>query len=312
MGECSKCGDKAMTFTCRYCGDKFCSEHRLPENHDCKGLEEGVEEEKEEKKKWFEEKESKEKQEERTVTASRRRSKPGILQTVWNTLKSNITYTIIAVTVLSFLLQQVPGFTELFLLSAEAEAVLYRPWTLLTTMLLHGGLLHLAANMITFYFFGTPVEKVAGRHEVLKLYLGAGAASSLAHVAFRNLLRFIHGAEMPVINFLGMQMGGVPTMLPAVGASGAVFAFVGAVAMLYPRTEVLLYFIIPMRIKSAVQAFAGFAAINLLLKLAGIQLPVIGMFASSAHLAGLAVGLWYGKKLREKYRQQTGLFNPFN
>ena len=56
MGECSKCGKQAMTFTCRYCEKKFCSEHRLPENHDCEGLEEGVEKEKEETQKWFEEK----------------------------------------------------------------------------------------------------------------------------------------------------------------------------------------------------------------------------------------------------------------
>jgi len=312
MAECSKCNKKAMTFTCRYCGKKFCAQHRLPENHDCEGLEEKVEEEKEESKnQWFEEKESKNEQEQRTITASKRRSSPSFLESMFNTFKSNYTLAIIAITSITFLMQYiVPGFGNFMVLNPEASSVLYRPWSLATVMLLHGGLFHLLANMITFYFFGTPVERIAGSKELLKLYIGAGIIASLGYVAFRNLLYFLYGSEIAAKSLLGLQFGSMSTLGIAVGASGAVVAFVGAVAMLYPDAEVLLYFVIPMKIKTAVYAFGGMEAFNLVAKLLGYNLPVIGMFASSAHLAGLLVGLWYGKKLRDKHKTRSAVFNP--
>lgn len=312
MGECSKCGKKAMTFTCRYCSKKFCAQHRLPENHDCQGLEEEIEKEKEQsEKKWFNEKESKEQQETRTVTASTRTNSTGLGKNIINTLKSNYTLSIIVFTVFMYLLQNtVPGLINLFVLDPAVQSVLYKPWTLVTVMFLHGGLFHLLANMITFYFFGTPVEKMVGGKELLKLYFGGGIVASLAFVGFRNLLYTIYGSNIGSKTLLGLQFGGMETLGLAVGASGAVVAFVGAVAMLYPEAEVLLYFVIPMKIKTAVYAFGVMEGFNLLTKLLGYNLPVIGGFASSAHLAGLLIGLWYGKKLRDKYRQRSAVFNP--
>ncbi|MFB6174716.1 MAG: rhomboid family intramembrane serine protease, partial [Candidatus Nanohalobium sp.] len=312
MGECSKCGKKAMTFTCRYCSEKFCAEHRLPENHDCEGLEEKVEKEKSQaEKQWFQEKESKQDQEQRTVTASTVPSRPSIGESFVRTLKSNYTLALISVTVLTFIMEfTVPGFVNALILDPAAQAVLYRPWTLVTVVFLHGGLFHLFANMVTFYFFGTPVEKAVGGREMLKLYFGSAVAASLGYVAFRNLLYYMYGATVPAKTLLGIHFGSMPTLGAAVGASGAVVAFVGAVAMLYPEAEVLLYFVIPMKIKTAVYAFGGFEAFNLLMKLAGYQLPFVGMFASSAHLTGLAIGLWYGKRLRDKHMKRSAVFNP--
>lgn len=313
MGDCSRCGKKAMTFTCRYCGEKFCSEHRLPENHNCGGLDEEVQKEKEQsKEKWFEEKESKDEQETRTVTASTR-STPGLGESIVNTLKSNYTLSIILVTVIAFFMQYlVPGFSQLLVLDPNLVSILYRPWTLVTVMLLHGGLFHLLANMITFYFFGTPVEKAVGGKELLKMYVGAGIVASLGFVGFRNLLSSIYGPEIAAKTLFGMQFASMDTLGLAVGASGAVVAFVGAVAMLYPEAEVLLYFVIPMKIKTAVYAFGGLEAFNLMAKLLGYSLPVIGNFASSAHLAGLLIGLWYGRKLRDRHRKRTSVFNPLS
>ncbi len=40
MAKCSLCGEtETLPFTCKFCGRKFCGEHRLPENHQCPGLE---------------------------------------------------------------------------------------------------------------------------------------------------------------------------------------------------------------------------------------------------------------------------------
>ena len=313
MGECSKCGKKSMTFTCRYCSKKFCAEHRLPENHDCEGLEEEIEKEKkqESEEKWFDEKETKEQQETRTVTASKRTNQRGLGKSIIQTLKSNYTLSIIAFTALIFPLQYtVPGLFNLFVLDPAVQSVLFKPWTLVTVMFLHGGLFHLLANMITFYFFGTPVEQMVGGKELLKLYFGGGIIASLGFVGFRNLLQALYGSTISSKMLLGMQFGSMETLGLAVGASGAVIAFVGAVAMLYPEAEVLLYFLIPMKIKTAVYAFGIMEGFNLFAKLLGYNLPVIGGFASSAHLAGLLVGLWYGRKLRDKHRQRTAVFNP--
>lgn len=300
MAECSKCGKNAMTFTCRYCGDKFCSEHRLPENHNCEGLEEGVKKEKKETQKWFEEKKLKKE------TMKGQPRKPvgnSFSKDIISTLKTNATLGIISVTVLAFILQYtVPSFQNLFILEPDLNSVASKPWSLLTVMLLHGGMFHLFANMVTFYFFGSAVEKTIGTARALKFYIVSGLVASIGFVIFRNILYLLHG---PAI-------GGVETLGPAVGASGAVVAFLGVVAMLYPDAEVLLYFFIPMKIKTAVMAFGAIELFNMGAKLAGETLPIIGFFASSAHLSGLAIGLLYGKMLQDRYRKKSAVFDPLD
>lgn len=312
MGECSKCGKTAMTFTCRYCNNKFCSEHRLPENHDCEGLEKGVKEEKQETRKWFEEKKLKQE----TKKGQPKKAGSSLPRDIFRSIKNNATYSIIAITVISFLLQSSTAYVNFMQLSpalsqAAIDAVnnatgqqmlnstlIKQPWTLLTVMVLHSGFFHLFANMVTFYFFGSVVEKTIGSRETVKLYLISGLAASVGFVLFRNVLYYMYGPKV----------GGMATLSPAVGASGAVIAFLGVVAMLYPEAEVLLYFFIPMKIQTAVLAFGGLELVNLTFKFAGTTLPVIGFFASSAHLTGLAVGLWYGKRIRDRYGERNSFF----
>lgn len=332
MAECSKCGKQEMTFTCRYCGKKFCSKHRLPENHECEKLEEATKVSgSASESQWFEKKNLKQE----TVHGKLKEpEKPSMLNDVINTLKSNYTLAIIAVTVLSFGIQLLlPSYTELLTLSPAltdaavqatnqaAEQINQQlisqgigpryaipvletsmsqtPWSLLTVMLVHGGLFHLFANMVTFYFFGTALERVTGGREMLKFYVLSGLIASIGYVVFRNVLFQLYG---PMIN-------GVPVLMPAVGASGAVVAVFAAVSVLYPDAEVLLYFFIPMKIKTALYLFAAIEGFNLVAKAVGITLPVIGGFASSAHLVGLAVGVVYGRKLRDQYRTGNGVLD---
>ncbi|MFB6292458.1 MAG: rhomboid family intramembrane serine protease [Candidatus Nanohaloarchaea archaeon] len=313
MAECSKCGKETMSFTCRYCGKKFCSEHRLPENHDCEKMEEEVEKEREETGKWFRKKDTKEE-----VVRPSTPAKPSLLKDVARSLKNNVTFAIITVTVLSFLLQYiVPGYYEFLTLSpalttqaaqatnsAFGGAILSKtftsaPWTLATVMLAHGGFFHIFANMVTFYFFGSVLERSVGSRTLLKFYLASGLAASVGYIVFRNFLFYQYG---PVL-------GGVPALGPAVGASGAVVAVFAVVAMLYPQAEVLLYFFIPMKIRTALYLFGGIETVNLLSKMVGYTLPAIGNFASSAHLTGLVIGVWYGRKLQKRYAKQTGVID---
>lgn len=54
MTTCFYCGDQEiMPFTCKFCGERFCREHRLPENHGCIGLQKFKEERGKEPEKWI-------------------------------------------------------------------------------------------------------------------------------------------------------------------------------------------------------------------------------------------------------------------
>jgi membrane associated rhomboid family serine protease len=304
MSECSECGKQTMSFTCRYCGKKFCAEHRLPENHNCEGLEGETPEEHEE---WFEEKFSEERTSSSSVesknsvgqSAGYTRRKKGFVRDVLKSLKSNYTLAIIGVTVFTFLLQlAVPEelFFDQLVLNPEISELVMRPWSVLTVMLLHAAPFHIFANMITFYFFATPLEKLVGGKKMLKIYLISGLGASIGYIIFYNILILIHGTP---------QTAGL-----AVGASGGVVAIVGVIAKLYPDAEVLLYFIVPMKIKTLVYLFGAVETANLIAKLAGVSIPILGVSASSAHLSGLIIGLYYGEKLADRYRKKTAVFNP--
>jgi membrane associated rhomboid family serine protease len=87
--------------------------------------------------------------------------------------------------------------------------------TLLTSMFLHGGWMHLGGNMLYLWIFGDNLEKVMGAARFLVFYLGCGLAASFAHIAF-----------------------GAGSNIPAVGASGAISGVLGGYLVLFPRNQV--------------------------------------------------------------------------
>jgi membrane associated rhomboid family serine protease len=87
--------------------------------------------------------------------------------------------------------------------------------TLLTSMFMHGGLLHLGGNMLYLWIFGNNVEDRLGHLRFLLFYLAGGVLATLSHVAVSR-----------------------GSALPLVGASGAVAAVLGAYWRLYPRARV--------------------------------------------------------------------------
>ena len=87
---------------------------------------------------------------------------------------------------------------------------------LFTSMFLHASWLHLLANMWALWIFGDNVEDHLGHGRYLLMYMLAGLAGSLLHIAFN------------------------PTsQIPSVGASGAIAGVMGAYFVLYPRARVL-------------------------------------------------------------------------
>jgi membrane associated rhomboid family serine protease len=88
--------------------------------------------------------------------------------------------------------------------------------TLLTSMFMHGGFLHLAGNMLFLWIFGNNVEDSMGRGRFVAFYLLGGVAALAGQIAIDP-----------------------NSTAPTIGASGAVAAVLGGYLLLYPRARVL-------------------------------------------------------------------------
>ena len=133
-------------------------------------------------------------------------------------------------------------------------------WRIFTNMFVHGGLVHVAANMWCLWNFGPIAERVYGRWRFLIVYLLTGLASSVASVAMH------------------------PSTI-SVGASGAIFGVVGALVFPFYRKRVVLP---PPVMKAMMRSLLTFIFINLLI---GSAVPMID---NAAHVGGLLAGLLLG------------------
>jgi rhomboid family protein len=99
--------------------------------------------------------------------------------------------------------------------------------TLVTSMFLHGGILHLAGNMLYLWIFGDNVEDRMGPPRFLLFYLICGVAAALIQIAARP-----------------------QSTAPLVGASGAIAGVLGAYALLFPgaRVQTLIFLFIFVRL----------------------------------------------------------------
>ena len=110
----------------------------------------------------------------------------------------------------------------------HALPALPQSWvTLITSMFLHGGILHLAGNMLYLWIFGNNIEDYLGRFRFLIFYLLSGIAAALTHaIVFSD------------------------SLVPMVGASGAISGILGAYLVTYPKARVvmLVWFIFFLRL----------------------------------------------------------------
>ena len=92
--------------------------------------------------------------------------------------------------------------------------------TLLTSMFMHGGLLHLIGNMLYLWIFADNVEALTGHVALLPFYVLCGLAASITHIAFDP-----------------------QSTIPMVGASGAISGILGAYFIRFPKAKVDMLFI---------------------------------------------------------------------
>lgn len=155
--------------------------------------------------------------------------------------------------------------------------------TLLTSMFLHGGWVHLIGNMLFLWVFGDNIEAVTGHVLYLGFYLLGGLAASLAHIFF-NL-----GSEVP-----------------SVGASGAIAAVLGAYIVMFPRSQVRVLVFLGYRAgvtRVTALVFLGIWAITQLFNgVASLGAPTAqtGGVAFWAHIGGFVFGLLGGFLFRNR------------
>lgn len=138
----------------------------------------------------------------------------------------------------------------------------FKPHQFISYMFMHADLPHIFLNMLGLYMFGSILENIWGAKRFLNYYIlcGLGAAAlQLGISSFNN--------EYTIL----------------LGASGSVFGLLVAFAMMFPNTELQLYFVIPVKAKFLVIGYALFELYN-------------GFFANDnvahfAHLGGLVVGV---------------------
>ena len=143
-------------------------------------------------------------------------------------------------------------------LGLQPDSFSDRPWTIVTSMFVHKGLWHILANMLTLYFFGKYLTLLVGEERLLAVYFLGGLIGNALYLLLADPLH------------------------TGIGASGAVFAVGGALAVIRPKARVLV-FPIPYPVPLWGAVVGGCFIISLF--------PNV---AWQAHLGGLLLGLCAG------------------
>jgi len=167
--------------------------------------------------------------------------------------------------IIIFALQKIfPSLTDFFLLNSSF--ILSRPWTIVTSIFVHGGIVHLLYNIFSLSLFGLILEKRIGSKTFLLVFFIGGIFANLFCLPFYN---------------------------SSLGASGAIFAVIGMLTVIRPKMVVWIAYI-PMRMWFASICFVF---VDFLMSLA----PDATNVGSIAHLSGIAFGfiagfIWKRKK----------------
>jgi len=154
----------------------------------------------------------------------------------------------------------------------------------LTSMFLHGGILHILGNMWFLYIFGDNIEDRLGHFRYLLFYLLSGIAAGLIHL-----------------------MTNLSSKIPTIGASGAIAGVMGAYLLLHPRAKILTLipiFIFFQFFEVPAFLFLGYWLLIQILS-AGFSSSDAGGIAWWAHIGGFVAGILFFKIL--DFIPRTGL-----
>jgi len=164
-------------------------------------------------------------------------------------------------------------------------------WTLLTSMFMHAGFLHLAGNMLFLWIFGDNVERRFGHLPFLVFYVASGLAASLAQVAMDP-----------------------QSVVPTLGASGAIAGVLGAYLVLFPYNRVYVIFFIYIISVPAFLVIVLWAITQFVNGFGAALVPhQTGGVAYAAHIAGfiMGVGVAFAYRLRIQQEPDSMLANAY-
>ena len=145
-------------------------------------------------------------------------------------------------------------------------------FSLVTSLFIHVGWVHIIGNMLYLFIFGDNVEALLGHGRYLLFYLAGGVVASLAHIAISP-----------------------SSLVPTVGASGAVAGVLGAYFVNFPRSRVTAlipigFFLPVVQVPSIVFLFLWFIT-NLFSGVAALGIQAQGGVAWWAHIGGFITGM---------------------
>jgi membrane associated rhomboid family serine protease len=144
--------------------------------------------------------------------------------------------------------------------------------TLLSSMFMHGGWMHLGGNMLYLWIFGDNVEHRFGSVRFLVFYLASGLLASVTQI------------------FLGPD-----SIIPNLGASGAISGILGAYLVLFPRNKVNVIFFFRMISVPAIVVLGMWIALQLFQGYGTMQnAGESGGVAYGAHIGGFVAGVVFG------------------
>ena len=144
--------------------------------------------------------------------------------------------------------------------------------TLLTSMFMHGGFMHLLGNMLYLHIFGDNIENLMGHARYLIFYLTCGVLASLAHVFASAAL----SADL---------------LIPSLGASGAISGVLGGYFLLFPKRKVRVLIFRMVTEVPALVAIGVWFAFQLVSSLGMFSGGSGGGVAYGAHIGGFIAGL---------------------
>jgi len=200
-----------------------------------------------------------------------------------------VNYLFIAINILVFVFLQQLGTNERFTYALSTvpfeivtgqDVLVPTPvpvyFTLFTSMFMHGGIAHIAGNMLFLWIFGDQIEDRLGHVKYLIFYLLCGVLASLAHVFATAALA---GSEQSM-------------MIPSLGASGAISGVLGGYILLHPsrRVTVILF-----RFLTQVPAYVAIGIWFVFQLISGLGMlgegSQQGGVAYAAHIGGFIAGL---------------------
>jgi len=183
-----------------------------------------------------------------------------------------------------------PGAGEEACVDGEDTGLASTWLTLLTSMFMHGGLFHLAGNMLFLWIFGNNIEDSMGRLKFVAFYLLGGLAATLAQTVIDT-----------------------GSTVPSIGASGAVAAVLGGYALLYPRARVVTLVILIVFITLIELPALLVLGMWFLFQLYDASQPATGDgggIAYFAHIGGFVFGLAMIRLFADRENPNYGSYNP--